>query len=248
MQNTVFHEIEETGEKTLDIISEAGKFNKWIYSTIKPFCKGRVMEIGSGLGNISGFFLQDNLPIMLTDVRQVYCEKLHDRFYGFPNLLGVENIDLVYPDFDLKYKELIDSFDSVFAINVIEHINDDDLAIENCFKLLKTGGNLIIMVPSYKALFNGFDLGLGHFRRYTLKSISKILVRHNFNIIHKQYFNFIGLIGWFISGRVQKNKSIPKGQMGLYNRFVPIFRFMDILMFRSFGLSAIVVGEKSERL
>jgi SAM-dependent methyltransferase len=235
---------DEVGEKTLDIISEADKFNKWIYRTIKPYCKGDVMEIGSGLGNISGFFLKDNIPIMLTDLNQGYCEKLHFKFDIYSNLLGIENVDLIDPEFDKKYKSLLNSFDSVFAINVIEHINDDNQAIENCFKLLKTGGNLIIMVPSYQTLYNDFDKSLGHFRRYTLKSVSDIFVRHNFCIVHKQYFNFFGMIGWFISGSIQKNNKIPKSQMQLYNRFVPFFRLLDILIFRSFGLSAIVVGEK----
>ena len=244
MQQTDIQEINKTGEETLSILNEAEKFNKWIYVTINPFCKGHVMEIGSGLGNISRFFLNDDYQIMLTDLRQVYCDKLHDKFKSYSNLLGVENVDLIDSDFDMKYKTFFDSFDSVFAINVIEHINDDNLAIRNCYKLIRKGGNLIIMVPSYQVLYNDFDKSLGHYKRYTIKSISSILLNHNFCIIHKQYFNFIGLIGWFISGSIQKNKSIPKKQMRLYNRFVPVFKLVDKLIFKSWGLSSIVVGEK----
>jgi SAM-dependent methyltransferase len=235
---------DETGAKTLNVISEADKFNEWIYQTINPFCKGMVFEVGSGLGNISCFFLRDNHQIMLSDIRQDYCETLNEKFKDYPNLLNIENLDLIDFNFNSKYRACKESFDSVFAINVIEHISDDNLAIDNCYKLLRKGGNLIIMVPSYQILYNNLDKKLGHFKRYTLKSISDILGNHDFNIIHRQYFNFVGLIGWFISGSILKNKRIPQNQMKLFNRIVPICKLADKLILRSFGLSAIVVGRK----
>jgi SAM-dependent methyltransferase len=247
MQHSKKQVIDEIGEKTLDIISGADKFNNWIFKTILPFCTGNVMEIGSGLGNISRLFLHANIPIMLTDIREEYVVRLNDEFNEYQSLLGIEKIDLIDPDFDQKHISLFSSFDTVFAINVIEHISDDDLAVSNCFKLLKTGGNLIILVPSYKKLFNDFDRSLGHFRRYNLKSATDLLKRNNLCLIHRQYFNFIGIIGWFISGSIQKNQSIPENQMRIYNRFVPVFRLMDTLVLRSIGLSSIVVGKKCSR-
>lgn len=243
-QDTDIQNPDKIGEKTLDIISNADKFNKWIYTTIAPYCKGEVMEIGSGLGNISSYFLSDNISIILTDLRQEYCEKLHARFVSYPNLSGIINIDLIDPDFDQKFQPYIGSLDSVFAINVIEHINDDDLAIRNCSKLLKNGGNLVVMVPSYQSFFNAFDKSLGHYRRYNLKSLSSLFVNNNFLIVHRQYFNLFGLLGWFVSGSLQKNSSIPENQMKIYNTLVPVFKLADVLIFRSLGLSTIVVGEK----
>jgi SAM-dependent methyltransferase len=246
MQQTKNHSIDEIGEKTLRIISDADKFNKWIFQTIIPFCTGDVMEIGSGLGNISHFFLSSCVPVLLTDISPEYCSKLHNKFHGCHNLLGIENIDLADPDFDLKHKKFFNSFDTVFAINVLEHIQDDELAVKNCFKLLKKGGNLLIMVPSYQSLFNNFDKSLGHYRRYNLKSASDLLIRHGLYIIHRQYFNLMGIVGWFISGSIQKNNTIPGNQMKLYNRFVPVFRIADSITCRSFGLSSIVVGQKCD--
>ena len=52
-----FTENDYVGEKTLDVIAEADKFNDWMYNTIKPFINGKVLEIGSGIGNISKFLL-----------------------------------------------------------------------------------------------------------------------------------------------------------------------------------------------
>ena len=131
---------DKKGKETLDIIGEADNFNYWMFQTIFPFTTGKTLEIGSGLGNISNFFLKEGSEIMLTDFRSEYCSVLREKFKMYPNLLGVDTIDLVHPDFDNEYKQYLNYFDSVFALNVIEHIENDRLAIENCKKLLKQIG------------------------------------------------------------------------------------------------------------
>ena len=58
-------EIDLEGLETLNVIEKANKFNKWMYDTIKPHCKGKILEIGSGIGNISEYFIKDNQNIVL---------------------------------------------------------------------------------------------------------------------------------------------------------------------------------------
>lgn len=244
MSEIKFEEYDIVGESTLSVISEAHNFNEWMYETIKPFCNGKVLEIGSGIGNISEYFFRDNVPIYLSDIRAAYCTNLERKFGDKPTFLGVEDINIADPEFDEKSKDLIGSFNTVFALNVVEHIENDALAIQNCSKLLKPGGNLIILVPSYNNLYNQFDKELGHYRRYTKFSLSKLFSENHFNIVHKQYFNFIGILGWYVSGRVLKKKSIPGGQMALYNKLVPIFKVIDILIGNAAGLSTIIVAKK----
>jgi 2-polyprenyl-3-methyl-5-hydroxy-6-metoxy-1,4-benzoquinol methylase len=233
------------GKQTLEIISSADKFNQWMFHTIEPFSKGKVLEIGSGIGNISSQFLKNNYSIMLSDFRPEYCEELKNKYSHYSNFLGVKRIDLVDPEFSKKYVDLLDSFDTVYALNVIEHIENDNLAIANCKKLLKRGGNLIILVPSYQNLFNNFDIELGHFRRYTISKLTKIFRFNNLGINHTQYFNFIGILGWYFNGNILKKKRIPAEQMKLYNNLVPIFKVLDKLIINKFGLSTVVVGSNN---
>ena len=141
-------EIDIEGLETLNVIEKANKFNKWMYETIKPYSKGRILEIGCGIGNISEFFINDNFDIVLSDLRDNYIEIVKNKFSN-----EVFKIDLVGVDFDTKHKDLIGTFDTVFALNVVEHIKDDNKAIENCKKLLKNQGHLIILVPAYQTLF-----------------------------------------------------------------------------------------------
>jgi len=239
-----FKEHDLVGKINLDVIAEADKFNRWMYNNIKPFCKGKILEIGSGIGNISNFFIQDNFELMLTDIRQGYCSKLEILYSNNKCFLGTEVLNLTDIDFDVKYTKHIGQYDTVFALNVVEHIYDDMLAFKNCHKLLNRGGHLIILVPSYQKLYNNFDKELGHYRRYNKATISNLFLKSKFNIIHKQYFNFFGIFGWYLTGSLLKKKTIPRNQMKFYNLLVPIFKIIDKLLFNSVGLSTIVVGKK----
>ncbi len=236
--------VDTEGMDILSVIEKADKFNFWMYSTIKPFCKGRILEIGSGIGNISQYFIQEKYKITLSDIRDNYCDILRDKFKTAQSSIEVVNIDLVDPDFDTKYKNYIGTFDTVFALNVVEHIENDVLSLKNINKLLAKDGVVIILVPAYQALYNGIDKGLEHYRRYTQKMTNKVIMAAKFKIIHEQYFNAMGILGWYVSGKLQKNETIPEGQMGLYNKLVPIFKVIDKIVFNKFGLSNIAVGKK----
>jgi len=244
MKELIFDENDSIGEQTLDAISDADKFNDWMYNTIKPFSKGKILEIGSGIGNISNSFIEDDKSIMLSDIREGYCARLEKKFLNKKSFLGTQVMNLTDPNFETEFKDQLETFDTVFALNVVEHIYDDSLAIKNAKKLLKKGGHLIILVPSYNSLMNGFDKELGHYRRYNKKSLSLLFKENQFEIIHSQYFNFMGIFGWYVSGNILKNDTIPKGQMNLYNTLVPLFKLVDKLMFKQVGLSTILVGKK----
>ncbi len=240
-----FKATDTEGEATLEAIAGAPRFNEWMYQTIAKNLSGRIMEVGSGIGNISEFFLQDNRRIFLTDIRNNYCEKLQKQLAGHKNLEGVAVVDLVHPDFETAYANLLTSFDSIFALNVVEHIKDDQLAIDNCKKLLRPSGRLLILVPAWQWLYNHFDEALEHYRRYDRQSLSALFSRAGLKVERSQYFNAVGMLGWFVTGRLMKRRVIPGGQMKLYNRLVPIIKIIDRLVMNRVGLSVIVEGVKT---
>jgi 2-polyprenyl-3-methyl-5-hydroxy-6-metoxy-1,4-benzoquinol methylase len=216
---------DSTGKATLEAVSSADRFNRWMYQTIKPFCSGRILEIGSGIGNISRFFIEDHQLIMLSDIREDYCRNLFRDFGNSPGVLGIEVLDLTDPGFDTRFSWHFGKFDTVIALNVVEHISDDELALNNCHKLLAKGGQVVILVPSYQKLYNRFDRELGHYRRYTKTSLSRVFSNTEFQIIHT-------------------NEIIPEKQMRLYNYLMPAIRNLDKIIFNRVGLSTIMVGRK----
>lgn len=244
MKEFRYKEEDKEGLNTLETISKADKFNRWMFDIIYPYCKGKILEIGSGIGNISQFFIEENTSITLSDIRENYCSQLKERFSDSPVLDEVLLIDLTYPDFENRYKEYEKTFDTVFALNVVEHIEDDALALKNCYFLLKDGGTLLILVPAYQSLYCRFDHELGHFRRYTKRTLRKVFELNNFHIKDSRYFNVMGILGWIFSGMILRKKTIPEGQMDLYNKLVPVFKIIDKTFLQSFGLSVIMVGDK----
>ena len=246
MKKTEFEEIDPEGFQVLEVISEAVQFNRWLYDTIAPFCTGKILEIGSGLGNISKYFIENNKHIVLSDIRTNYCQFLETQFHLNEHNL-IKNLDLVDPAINEKFGDRFDSFDTVFALNVVEHIENDELAIENCLKFLKPGGTLIVLVPAYQFLYNSFDKVLGHYRRYTKSHLKRSFLKKGLLIRSAKYFNASGMIGWFVSGMIQKNKTIPRSQMHLYNRLVPLFKIIDKCLLNQTGLSVIVIGSKPTR-
>lgn len=239
-----YSEIDNQGLDTLKIIAESDKLNEWIYNTIKPSLKGRILEIGSGIGNLTSYAVENKLHITASDIRDKYCEILSHKFYDNTYVEAVRKIDISHADFEKEYHDLINTFDTVFAINIIEHIENDMLAIQNCRKLLKNEGKLIILVPANPLLYNRFDIELKHFRRYTKKSLVQLLTNEKFNVSKIHYFNFIGILGWWFSGSILKKRLIPLGHMRLYNKLVPLGKMIDKITFGKMGLSLIAFADK----
>lgn len=243
MKEFEFSELDEEGQSTLEVIAKADNFNKWMYDTIHPYCSGKILEIGSGIGNISKYFLESEADITLSDIRKNYCDYLKKSFKQYTTLRDIFMIDLIDKDFEEVFKQHAHSYDTIFALNVVEHINEDNLAIKNCKYLLKPGGTLIILVPANQFLYNSFDKALGHYRRYNKSTLQTLFLKNDFTILKKEYFNIFGKLGWYVSGKLQKNTIIPKGQMKIYNKLVPVIKYIDKLFLKSFGLSVIVIGK-----
>lgn len=79
-------------------------------------------------------------------------------------------------------------FDVIILSDIIEHIDDDSKGIQNCYKILKKKGILIITVPAHKKLWNQDDIRLSHKRRYSKERLQKI--SKNFKILKVSYIHF----------------------------------------------------------
>ncbi len=235
-----FKEFDFEGEENLRAIAEADKFNEWMYQQVVPHCTGKILEIGSGIGNISYFFDRDEMDIDFSDIREQYRSYLKKSF----EKRAVLDMDIVADGFIDLHGDKLGTYDAVFALNVVEHIKDDKLAIENMIKLLKPGGKIIILVPAYQWLYNGFDVALEHFKRYTKSRLLGIFPTRGVKLIRSWYFNFAGIFGWFLVGSVMKKKLIPESNMKLYNVLTPIFKIADKVVLNKMGLSVIAVYQK----
>jgi 2-polyprenyl-3-methyl-5-hydroxy-6-metoxy-1,4-benzoquinol methylase len=234
---------DQVGFDTLNNLSKAPRFNKWIFDTIKPFAAGNILEIGSGIGNISDFFIENKYCISLSDIDYYYLEELRTKYAGLSNVTNILQINLESENFENNYQDLKENYDTIFFLNVLEHIEKDDRAIRNSCFLLKPGGKMIILVPSYSFLFSKIDEQLGHFRRYNRKAIVQIMGQHSLRIEKHFYFNALGIIGW-LYGKALGLKKIPSKEISFFDKLVWSAKGIDKLLFNKVGLSHIIVAEK----
>ncbi len=81
------------------------------------------------------------------------------------------------------------TFDLVCAFDVIEHVEDDLLAVSEMRRVAKTGGVLFVSVPALMLLWSEHDVVNHHFRRYSSKILRGLFSEHDTPIFHS-YFNF----------------------------------------------------------
>jgi 2-polyprenyl-3-methyl-5-hydroxy-6-metoxy-1,4-benzoquinol methylase len=232
------------GEKTLQIISTANDFNEWMFHSIKPYIHGNILEIGSGIGNISKFFIAEGYLITLSDYNQEYCLSLSSKYSHLPNVEEVITLDLQNPNFEKDYIDYKSKFESIYLLNVIEHLQDDKLGMLICKYFLKPGGSVITLAPSYDFLYCNLDKQLGHYRRYTAKKLSSVMEAVDLKVVSTKYFNLLGTLGWLLFGKFLNNDSLEKNKMSLFNKLVPAAKILDKMVFNKIGLSIIVAGKK----
>lgn len=230
---------DETGYQTLEVIAAADKFNRWMFETVRSYCHGNILEMGSGIGNISRFFVENGYSITLSDNDHFYIEQLRKNFPGS----SVISLDFSGDDFREKNAQLFQTFDTIVFLNVLEHIQNDGRAIENCWDLLKPGGSMVVLVPAYNFLFSKMDRELHHFRRYTAKTLVTLVSKKRFIVEKVFYFNAMGILAWAY-GKFFGLHSIPSKKMRFFNNLVPLAKLIDKISFKKAGLSVIMVARK----
>jgi SAM-dependent methyltransferase len=231
---------ELTNTVTLSILEEATAYHRWIFEKIKPHLRGNILEVGCGIGNLTGFLLNYG-KVIAADVNEGYIQTVEKKYRDHPNLKGILLWDITQkpiPHFDSQ-------IDTILCSNVLEHIEEDELVLRNLLPLLCEGGRLIVLVPALKGLYNVLDKELGHFRRYGRPELLQKLTLNGFRICSLKYFNLFGILGWFINGTLLRRGLLPARQIRMFNTMIPFFKCMEKIIPAWVGQSLIAVGEKS---
>jgi len=130
----------------------------------------------------------------------------------------------------------------VISLNVLEHIEQGQVALGNMVRLLPGGGNLVTIVPAHRFLYGTMDSSIGHFRRYTKAMMRERLLPLGARIKREFYVNVVGALGWWFAGQVLRRTTPSKGQMSLFNRLVPFLAFGERWLRPPFGLSLVTVA------
>lgn len=202
-----------------------------------------ILEIGCGTGGniqvLSHFGKVTGLDISEDALR--FCKKR-----GLTDLIlsNAEDIDL--PS---------ESFDVIVAFDVLEHIEKDDRALKEVFRLLTPGGYFLATVPAYQFLWSEHDIALGHVRRYTASGFSEKIARSGLQTLKTSYlisFIFPAVVAYRMMRKVihpksRKNTAYVGLPSTINNFFIFLLnieaRLLNYVRF-PFGTSVICLAKK----
>lgn len=155
---------------------------------------------------------------------------------------ALSNINLLDENAFLVFKG--HSFDYVMLFDVLEHIDNDVAALSNIARIVSaTGkGRLLVRVPALQAIYGENDRAIGHFRRYSKKSLGNLLESSGFEILKIGYQNIAGILPWFIIGRgMKRDLAVSSGEGKLFDMLVPVFRVAERILPPPIGLSVYAI-------
>lgn len=79
--------------------------------------------------------------------------------------------------------------DVLCSLDVVEHLDDDVLALREYLRVLRPGGRLVVTVPAYRWAWSAHDVDLGHRRRYTRPQLESVAVAAGFEVLTSRYFH-----------------------------------------------------------
>lgn len=125
----------------------------------------RVLDAGCGTGGLMARLAQEpGAEVYGLDLSRDALAFTRGR--GQPRLVQGDVTALPFAD---------DSFDLVTALDVVEHVEQDEQALAEIRRVLRPGGVLLMSVPAYPFLWSSHDAALHHRRRYTASGLLRRL-------------------------------------------------------------------------
>lgn len=193
------------------------------------------LDIGCGTGN----FMKKISPIS----KNVYGIDPHTyKNSKHKNILKGEAEDIPFKN---------NMFDFISCFDVLEHLKQPNIVIDEIHRILKRNGYAIITTPACQNLYGPHDVENEHIKRYSKKELEK-LFDDRFEIIRSTYFNTLlfpiegttRLIEKILNKKIKKNE-IPNNKLN--NFFLNIFnkevKFLENKNF-PIGMSCLIIVRK----
>ena len=202
-QLTDLHEIEAgPGTHPIDQASRRNAVGMLRSAGLDP--KGAILEVGCS----SGFFLRDlraafpEAEVVGSDAVRATLEKVSESAQGLPLVL----MDIL--DCPLAGGQ----FDAVVALNVLEHLEDDALALSEISRLVKPGGVVVVEVPQGPGLFDVYDVLLKHVRRYSRAGLLGKILGAGLTVERTTSIGFLPYLPFFVAKKVARLRYGVRGQ------------------------------------
>lgn len=231
-----------SGLYILTSVSRASGYNRWLLDQVREFLGQRLLEAGSGIGNLSCLLLNRERLVM-ADYEPTYVASLERRF-GTRENARVDQADLTNSADYERWKG--ERLDTVLCSNVLEHLAPDVEVLRSFHDVLEPGGHCVIVVPAGRWLYTRMDKELGHCRRYTRDELQDKMSAAGFEIVKTRQFSRLAALSWGISGHLLCRRHLSPGQMIWFDRLLPIAKVLEYCLPIP-GVSLVMVGRKPTR-
>jgi 2-polyprenyl-3-methyl-5-hydroxy-6-metoxy-1,4-benzoquinol methylase len=151
--------------------------NNSILTAVKRYSpQKKFFDIGGGNGFVAKGLQDSNIEVVLVEPGLQGAKNAKKR-----NIKNIVCSTLEDAQFEKS------SLASIGMFDVIEHIEDDVKFLKNVHEYLEEEGNIYITVPAFNFLWSNEDDIAGHYRRYSLSQLEKIITKCGFTIVFSTY-------------------------------------------------------------
>lgn len=194
----------ELQSEVLEDLRGARHYRRWLVRLVGPHLGDDPIEIGSGNGDYAAELAAGRAGYTATEPDPGRYAALADRFAGDP---VVRTRQLALPATETG------DHSGAVMLNVLEHIEDEVAALRSVAGLVRPGGAVVVFVPAFNGAMSRFDRLIGHYRRYTRRTLGEALSAAGLVTERLQYVNSVGLIAWFLLMRCARR--IPRDGVAL---------------------------------
>lgn len=231
----------EYAASDLAVLEEARCYSDHVFSLFEPFIGRRILEVGAGIGTMSRKLVRAADLVIGVEPNANCFARLESAMRSEPNFrMELRHLEECDPG-DLHRQQL----DTVYCVNVLEHIADDVAALRMFKDVIVPRGHVLIYVPAFQSAYGPLDAELGHHRRYSKRTLAAAFEKAGVELVRLRYANPIGLIGWMFNSHVMKARHHSLGQVRLFERIVAPWALpLERLIPPPFGSSLMAIGLK----
>lgn len=225
----------------LDLFSAARTWKAYWSGQILPFLRGRVLDVGAGLGATAEVLARHPAVTDWTCLEP-------DR--SFAAALGGKVADGALPAHvrvrqgTLASRGGEERYDAILYIDVLEHIRDDREELARAAAVLAPGGALVVLAPAHPALYSPFDAAIGHERRYTRAGV-RAAGPADLRLVRLRSLDSVGLIASLANRALLRQAMPTPRQIALWDGLmVPLSRRIDPLLGYRAGKSVLAVWSR----
>lgn len=229
------------GRGLLNSLTGTPQYLSWLTRVLRPELGDTVIEIGAGLGSLTGRLMSKKLEYVAAEQDPLFLHALRNRFLRTPNVT-VAQLNAENP---ADFEPWTGRFDTALCINQLELAEDPVAVLRALHGCLKPGGTAVVLVPQGPALYGSLDRGMGHKRRFSKAQLTKMLESAGFKVERTRQLNKIGAVSWWIHAKLLGRKRLAKVTLKIFDKTVWFWRRVDGLMpWR--GLSLVAVARRTD--